>query len=722
MSVNLSLFAGAGAQFFDDNGIPLAGGLIYTYAAGSTSPLATYTSNTGLTPLSNPIVLNAAGRIPTGEIWLTAGVAYKFVVYTSTNVLVASYDNINGTYIATNLADTNNPANGDALIGFRQSNANGNLVGAVGRTVHQKLQEYVSVKDFGATGDGTTDDSTSIQNALNCATSLPNACLYFPAGVYKLNSQVTGSIAGTNSLTLKGDGPQQSVILGNNTTGAIAITSTTRNGYVNVTNLKFAPNIDGAGTGFSYIVPAGGNQNSRVVEVTHCHFTPVNYASAYTWNNPLVLTGMYRPFVFDVVCWPGFSATTKQNTILNLNDTYAAEVQSCYFNGAATYGISWSCTVSPEAIMLRNNIINGSDTGVYIVNTVEPLLYITNNHINCYVKGIHLDGVKFGLIQGNLFYTSINPGTATDNYTDIKVLKVEGIDILDNMYRQPSNSINRRHVEIDPTTGTATTIKISDHGFYAKTLVAPIYVGALATKIEITLPTWIQNIDFVSYPTKLVEVNSAATNVSVNQGSTFSLYDNSAASGPNVNTYRYSANPAINDSIGANYWYGNDSAGNLVTYASERVQITSPTAGATYGQRQFFTNQNSVLVNQLSMADGVNIGTPTGSFKGVGTLNVATGIYLNGTAYTNPDYVFEKAYTGKIKKFANNVGADTYVFRTIEETEQYTKDNLALPGFGQEANLDYLGGSEILLARLEEAYLYIFELNKRVKTLEYKDK
>ena len=140
MSVNLSLFAGAGAQFFDDNGVPLAGGLIYTYAAGTTTPLATYTSSSGVTALPNPIVLNAAGRVPTGEIWVTAGLTYKFVVYTSANVLVASYDNINGTYIASDLADTLNPNNGDALVGFRQSNSSGNLTGAVGRTVHQKLQ------------------------------------------------------------------------------------------------------------------------------------------------------------------------------------------------------------------------------------------------------------------------------------------------------------------------------------------------------------------------------------------------------------------------------------------------------------------------------------------------------------------------------------------------------------------------------------------------------
>lgn len=93
MTVNLSAFAGAGAQFFDNNGVPLAGGLIYSYDAGTTTPRATYTDDTGGTPNTNPIVLNSAGRTP-AEIWLTTGVSYKFIVRTSAGVLIGTYDDI----------------------------------------------------------------------------------------------------------------------------------------------------------------------------------------------------------------------------------------------------------------------------------------------------------------------------------------------------------------------------------------------------------------------------------------------------------------------------------------------------------------------------------------------------------------------------------------------------------------------------------------------------
>jgi hypothetical protein len=92
-SYNLSSFAGAGAQFFDDNGNPLTGGKVFTYAAGTTTPLATYTTSAGTVANTNPIILDAAGRTP-NEIWLTAGTLYKFIVQTSVNVLVGTYNGL----------------------------------------------------------------------------------------------------------------------------------------------------------------------------------------------------------------------------------------------------------------------------------------------------------------------------------------------------------------------------------------------------------------------------------------------------------------------------------------------------------------------------------------------------------------------------------------------------------------------------------------------------
>ena len=86
MAVFLSPVGGVAAQFFDNSGNVLTGGKIYTYAAGTTTNQATYTSNTGVTFHSNPIILDASGRVPGGEIWL-APAPYKFVLNTILNYL-----------------------------------------------------------------------------------------------------------------------------------------------------------------------------------------------------------------------------------------------------------------------------------------------------------------------------------------------------------------------------------------------------------------------------------------------------------------------------------------------------------------------------------------------------------------------------------------------------------------------------------------------------------
>lgn len=96
MAVNLSPFYGVGGQLFNDNGDPLAGGKIETYLAGSSTPQSTYTTSVGNIAHSNPIILDGAGRVPSGEIWLTNAVSYKFIVKDSADSLIGTYDNVLG--------------------------------------------------------------------------------------------------------------------------------------------------------------------------------------------------------------------------------------------------------------------------------------------------------------------------------------------------------------------------------------------------------------------------------------------------------------------------------------------------------------------------------------------------------------------------------------------------------------------------------------------------
>lgn len=79
-------------QFFDNNGAPLVGGKLYTYAAGSTTPLSTYTNESGATANPNPVILNSRGE---ASVWLGVS-SYKFKLATSTDVELWTVDNISG--------------------------------------------------------------------------------------------------------------------------------------------------------------------------------------------------------------------------------------------------------------------------------------------------------------------------------------------------------------------------------------------------------------------------------------------------------------------------------------------------------------------------------------------------------------------------------------------------------------------------------------------------
>ena len=230
MAVNLSPVAGAAWQFFDGNGVPLTGGKIYTYAAGTTTPQTTYTSSTGLTANSNPIILDADGRLA-NEVWLTAGVDYKFILKNSSDVLIGTYDNLPGINdvanqvadIYANLANTTDNAKGDAYIGFRQSTSSGFASGSTARTVSAKLSEMYSVLDFGAVGDGTTDDTSAIQNAINAVGTNGGGIVYFPEGTYKTTAVLTMTSLG---VTLLGAGRSTTIVASSNTQNIIKIGGT----------------------------------------------------------------------------------------------------------------------------------------------------------------------------------------------------------------------------------------------------------------------------------------------------------------------------------------------------------------------------------------------------------------------------------------------------------------------------------------------------------------
>lgn len=94
-TVALSPSIGILFQGFTSGGIPLNGGLLYTYIAGGTTPQATYTTSVGNIQNANPIVLGSDGR-PPSEVWLVSGSSYRYDLKDALGNLIKTYDNISG--------------------------------------------------------------------------------------------------------------------------------------------------------------------------------------------------------------------------------------------------------------------------------------------------------------------------------------------------------------------------------------------------------------------------------------------------------------------------------------------------------------------------------------------------------------------------------------------------------------------------------------------------
>jgi hypothetical protein len=94
MTVLFSPFGNS--QYVDANGAPAVGYTVESFAAGSSSPLATYTDSTGLTANATTVTLNAAGLNPAGQFWLTSGLSYKFIVKDADGVVVQTVNGVTG--------------------------------------------------------------------------------------------------------------------------------------------------------------------------------------------------------------------------------------------------------------------------------------------------------------------------------------------------------------------------------------------------------------------------------------------------------------------------------------------------------------------------------------------------------------------------------------------------------------------------------------------------
>lgn len=451
MAVNLSFIGGAGWQFFDNNGVPLAGGKIYTYAAGTTTPLATYTSRSGTVANANPIILDAAGRTP-AQIWSTEGLLYKYVVADANNVTLRTWDNIGGSVVASDLAqdlaNTTDNTKGDALIGFKQSNSAGFLSGAVARTVNTKLQEIISVKDFGAVGDASTDDTAAIQAALNALNVNGGGTLYFPLGTY----MITSTLQVYSNTCITGDGPG-SVIKSNNmsiTAGAWPFGNQTllvMDGVSNVIVENICLDISGI-TNFLTATRAILANNTSYLWVQNCKILTSGAATActacnnyYIVNNDVYVSSTDGIGHHDGIIdswWGSHTFTIDGNTINNnISDLRYAILVTGQTNALAA-------AACHHFTIVNNKIYDVDAVGIWINgrNGQNYCGIIANNQIENVASfyGIDVQDTTDCIVANNIIRNTYLTGIFVGSENNVSYAGAQNVTVSNNVINNPSTS------------------------------------------------------------------------------------------------------------------------------------------------------------------------------------------------------------------------------------------------------------------------------------------
>jgi hypothetical protein len=312
--------------------------------------------------------------------------------------------------------DTFASSSGSSLVGYNEGNT-----GAVNRTVQSRLQDFVSVKDFGAAGDGTTNDYTAITNAFATGKSV-----YFPVGTYltgsPLNLPQNVVIWGEGNLSVITGSGNMSVIQsigtsGSHTNGTIVKNLTiSRTGgvtgsplYQPVTltfadNCKFQ-NVTFTSTGtYSGSFIAMGCSN---LEVTDCYFNAVGCnitssdgTSAGTWSSNTVLRNCRMAGAGQ-----GFDIYYTTNTL----------VEGCIASGStSTYGCGFIVEYQNTGVTFTDCVAYGHvRSGFYyepeITNGIKDVSF--NNCIGYGngEAGLYLQNAGNVNITGGFYYS--NTGT-----------------------------------------------------------------------------------------------------------------------------------------------------------------------------------------------------------------------------------------------------------------------------------------------------------------------
>jgi len=297
--------------------------------------------------------------------------------------------------------------------------------GAVNRPIDEKFEESISVKDFGAKGDGVTDDAPAIMAAyasIIANSSTKSGNLYFPQGTYAVGSQLDFNLGGTSSvLNIFGDGNWISLIKPTFTTGNVILVDGTP--VFNMMDMGV----------FSY--PLNRDTTAYNLYVTNCVDASVN---SVAMNN--ALGGLFyisSTFLTMTNCIGDTNNGASGSTCLHIAGSSGAQISDCQFRVGPTssggYTTSKPCvliTGQATSIDITNcNFVGGgpltvsnisgitSNSTTFTVNTsathsfnAGDFLVLRNASVATYNSTWRITSVTSNTI---IVSTLLNPGTAT---------------------------------------------------------------------------------------------------------------------------------------------------------------------------------------------------------------------------------------------------------------------------------------------------------------------
>lgn len=447
-------------QFVDTNGVPLSGGKVYTYEPGTTTDKASYTvpAATVGTENTQPVVLDSRGE---ADIYVIGDCKIK--VTDSLDNLIYTLDNVGDLRYA--LA----ASSGSSLVGFLQAGT-----GAVARTVQAKERDIVSVKDFGAVGDGTTDDTAAIQAAIDAHTNV-----YLPAATYKIASTLTIT---TNYTRLVGAG--------------MGLTTLSYTGSANAIEAKSAGGVAPTKYGISleeFTVTSSTGQDGIYVYDVAWFKTKNVYSTGFTrWGINIemcVSPRLYNSHFTDNARGARFGAALKNSLEYLTNE---ANSYGCIFNSNTQEGISLDrsvdckffggdCSANANGILLlgaRRNYINRMWIENNTTDAINTATSTSPSTINCEYN-------KFDVMCGGTGNVTINNGTGNtiDGY-------IAGDLVIANTSATPDTVIMPSLGLVGTLTdnGDATT-DLRKSATYIKTSSAKRYQRSIGSTVDYTSDT-----------------------------------------------------------------------------------------------------------------------------------------------------------------------------------------------------------------------------------------